>query len=105
MCSARGRLLTILSSLQAGASHFVVKAFQQQFLLEAIQHAWNRDKPYDPDTIIALINDKRICDLEQKVSHETVNALLTLCDMPQITAEGPEFAQFWSRIRHSEQPV
>ncbi|MFB9756386.1 response regulator [Paenibacillus hodogayensis] len=34
MCSAKGQLFTILESLQAGASHFVVKPFRAENLLE-----------------------------------------------------------------------
>ncbi|MDF2716606.1 MAG: response regulator, partial [Paenibacillus sp.] len=105
MCSARGQLRTILTSLQAGASHFVVKPFHQQSLHEALEYTRLREQAYDVDTLQALMSDERLCALDRKVTPETVNALLTLCDRHLITAEGTEFEQFWSQIGFKEETV
>ncbi|WP_158301606.1 response regulator [Paenibacillus mesophilus] len=105
MCSARGQIRTILSSLQAGASHFVVKPFHQQSLLEALEYTRKHDQEYDADTLHALNSDERLCVLERKVTPETVHALLTLCNLRRITAESPEYLQFWSNIGFKEEAV
>jgi two-component system chemotaxis response regulator CheY len=79
MCSTKGQLQTILESLEAGASHFVVKPFLPEALLESLHTTIESDLIYELETVASIQADNRIGEIEDPLSQEMINDLLTRC--------------------------
>jgi two-component system chemotaxis response regulator CheY len=76
MCSARGQIHTILESLKAGASHFVVKPFLPEALLESINFAFNNNPNYEHEAISSIL---RTNETGETISQEMINQLFEYC--------------------------
>jgi two-component system chemotaxis response regulator CheY len=97
MCSARGQLHTILESLKAGASHFVVKPFLPEAMLESINTALESAQRYEPETISSIQADNRAGEIGDPISQKMINDLLDLC-MKGYSDNSPEMVEFWDNL-------
>lgn len=97
MCSARGQLHTILESLEAGASHFVVKPFLPEAMLESINAALESTQRYEPGTISSIQADDRAKEIGVPISQKGINDLINLC-MKGYSENSPEMVEFWESV-------
>ena len=76
----KGVFRTILQSLKAGASHYIVKPFMPEALLGALKAAFENPRvQYVPETIHSLQTDNRLEGIVEPLSQEMIHRLLALC--------------------------
>ena len=81
ICSAKGQLNSILECLKAGVSHFVVKPFLPEVMLEALNSSLANDLEYEPKMIASVEADSRVEEVGECLSQEKINDLLDQCSM------------------------
>lgn len=82
MCSAKGCLQNVLESIKAGASDFVVKPFQPECIITALEKSIRNGINYNANTIESLQRNENFlkkCEGGIAVSQETIHSLLDLC--------------------------
>ena len=100
MCSARGQIHTILGSLKAGASGFVVKPFLPEALLESLNATFNNSQKYESNIIAAIQADNRVVEVTDVLSQDLINELIGLC-AKEYSADSHELAEFWGKVELS----
>jgi two-component system chemotaxis response regulator CheY len=102
ICSARGQLKSVLECLEAGASHFVVKPFLPDILLEILNTTLDEDvQQYNSRTISSINLDTRVEELDGSLPQEIINTLLQFCGKEKID-EAAELSEFWGQVKQLE---
>ncbi len=102
MCSAKGQLLTTLESLQAGASHFVVKPFKAENLLEIIHFTLESALQDEFSSVASILEDNHMKSIGEPLRQESINDLLELCTKG-VMVDSPEWTDFCGELRNLEQ--